>query len=181
MGNDEPAEDPTDDRENDADDPFNDDFGDVPTPVGIKTNVKKSPPTKPASSSIKVQSDQEPDNTKKKPARERRFFKNRTKPRPVNYQFQIHSESPSEMETDDTFKKPCLPGPSQTSTTTINSLPIANSTNSNPVNDLVIPVSERLSQEQSDQAELADDVTYYLEGVKSSQGNFTDSYFEMVL
>jgi len=161
------ANDATDDR--DADDPFNDDdFGDESAPsLGIKTNVKKSEPAKPAA---KVQPDPEPDNTKKKPARERRFFKNRNKPRPVNYQFQIHSESHTEADQDDTFKKPCLPGPSQTSTTTINSLPTTNSTNSNPVNDLVIPVTERLSQEQSEQAELADDVTYYLEGVKSSQG-----------
>ena len=106
--------------------------------------------------------------SKKKPVRERRFFKNRTKARPVNYQYQIHTNVNETDDVTDTFKKPCLPGPSQTSTT-INSLPITS------VSDLVIPVTERLSDEQSHDAELADDVTYYLEGVKSSQGKYNIS------
>ena len=151
-----------DDRDMDAD-PFAENFESSPD-LGIAQKSEEKSQVVENPSVEKVTTD-----NPKKPTRERRFFKNRTKAKPVNYQYQIHNVTEPEETKDDTFKKPVLPGSSHVPQ--VNSLPNSASTSTGGnSNDLIIPVTERLSDEQAKDAELADDVTYYLEGVKSSQG-----------
>ena len=105
----------------------------------------------------------------KKPARERRFFKNRAKARPVSYQFSTGNSEPK----DDTFKMPSLPGAPGASLPGTSSLQTAKNQGSNPSNNqVVIPVAERLSESQSRDADLAMDVKWYLDGIKSHQGKY---------
>ena len=131
------------------------------------------------SESSKPKETEEINDKDKKPTRERKFFKNRTKPRPVNFQYELHANEiePDTVDPPNTFKMPALPGPIKTAVCPNTGTSSASLPDSEP--EFFIPVTERLSDAQSNDAELADDVTYYLDGVKTGQGiyYFLGSYY----
>ena len=68
---------------------------------------------------------------------------------------------------------PSLPGAPGASLPGTSSLQTAKNQCSNPSNNqVVIPVAERLSESQSRDADLAMDVKWYLDGIKSHQGTY---------